>query len=112
MLSASHLSVLGRCQLPRHAEGNRASRLGAQSCHNEAALARTGQLSHSFAKERLTPPSFDSLPLCFQVVLDGAVSSLQLSNLTSHTEYLVSVVPVYDTVVGDGLRGVTSTCRS
>ncbi|NWX13949.1 COKA1 protein, partial [Aegotheles bennettii] len=44
-----------------------------------------------------------------EVVLDGAVSSLQLSNLTSHTEYLVSVFPIYDTVVGDGLRGVTST---
>ncbi|NXV40959.1 COKA1 protein, partial [Uria aalge] len=44
-----------------------------------------------------------------EVVLDGAVSSLQLSNLTSHTEYLVSVFPIYDAVVGDGLRGVTST---
>ncbi|XP_035755165.1 collagen alpha-1(XX) chain [Egretta garzetta] len=44
-----------------------------------------------------------------EVVLDGAVSSLRLSNLTSHTEYLVSVFPIYDTVVGDGLRGVTST---
>ncbi|NXY81966.1 COKA1 protein, partial [Alcedo cyanopectus] len=44
-----------------------------------------------------------------EVVLDGAVSSLQLSNLTSHTEYLVSVFPIYDTLVGDGLRGVTST---
>uniref|UniRef100_A0A8B9V526 Collagen alpha-1(XX) chain n=1 Tax=Anas zonorhyncha TaxID=75864 RepID=A0A8B9V526_9AVES len=38
-----------------------------------------------------------------------AVSSLRLSNLTSHTEYLVSVFPIYDTAVGDGLRGVTST---
>uniref|UniRef100_A0A8C0EXE8 Collagen alpha-1(XX) chain n=1 Tax=Bubo bubo TaxID=30461 RepID=A0A8C0EXE8_BUBBB len=44
-----------------------------------------------------------------EVVLDGAVSSLRLSNLTSHTEYLVSVFPIYDTAVGDGLRGVTST---
>ncbi|NXP77175.1 COKA1 protein, partial [Ramphastos sulfuratus] len=44
-----------------------------------------------------------------EVVLDGAVSSFQLSNLTSHTEYLVSVFPVYDTAVGDALRGVTST---
>ncbi|XP_054247953.1 collagen alpha-1(XX) chain [Indicator indicator] len=44
-----------------------------------------------------------------EVVLDGAVSALQLSNLSSHTEYLVSVFPVYDTAVGDGLRGVTST---
>lgn len=112
MLSASHLSVLGRCQPPQHSEGNWASCLRAHNCHNEAALAGKGQFSHSFAKERLAPPSFDSLLLRFQVVLDGAVSSLQLSNLTSHTEYLVSVVPVYDTVVGDGLRGVTSTCRS
>ncbi|NXK46977.1 COKA1 protein, partial [Chauna torquata] len=44
-----------------------------------------------------------------EVILDGAVSSLRLSNLTSHTEYLVSVIPIYDTAVGDGLRGVTST---
>ncbi|OXB67866.1 hypothetical protein ASZ78_005548, partial [Callipepla squamata] len=44
-----------------------------------------------------------------EVLLDGSISSLRLSNLTSHTEYLVSVFPVYDTVVGDGLRGVTST---
>uniref|UniRef100_A0A8B9NT82 Collagen alpha-1(XX) chain n=1 Tax=Apteryx owenii TaxID=8824 RepID=A0A8B9NT82_APTOW len=47
-----------------------------------------------------------------EVILDGAISSLQLANLTSHTEYLVSVFAIYDTVVGDGLRGVTSTCRS
>uniref|UniRef100_A0A493SYM6 Collagen alpha-1(XX) chain n=1 Tax=Anas platyrhynchos platyrhynchos TaxID=8840 RepID=A0A493SYM6_ANAPP len=44
-----------------------------------------------------------------EVILNGAVSSLRLSNLTSHTEYLVSVFPIYDTAVGDGLRGVTST---
>ncbi|KGL80655.1 Collagen alpha-1(XX) chain, partial [Tinamus guttatus] len=44
-----------------------------------------------------------------QVVLDGAISSLQLANLTSHTEYLVSVFALYDTGVGDGLRGITST---
>ncbi|OWK56567.1 Collagen alpha-1(XX) chain [Lonchura striata] len=44
-----------------------------------------------------------------EVVLEGAVSSLQLSNLTSHTEYLVSVIPVYDSAAGDALRGVTST---
>ncbi|NWR82973.1 COKA1 protein, partial [Furnarius figulus] len=52
-------------------------------------------------------PSKGGIPR--EVVLDGAVSSLRLSNLTSHTEYLVSVLPVYDTVVGDGLRGITST---
>ncbi|NXQ50181.1 COKA1 protein, partial [Catharus fuscescens] len=44
-----------------------------------------------------------------EVVLEGAECSLQLSNLTSHTEYLVSVIPVYDSALGDGLRGVTST---
>ncbi|NXH50954.1 COKA1 protein, partial [Dicaeum eximium] len=44
-----------------------------------------------------------------EVVLGGAESSLQLSNLTSQTEYVVSVIPVYDTAPGDGLRGVTST---
>lgn len=74
--------------------------------------AGKGQFSHSFAKEWPAAPCLDSPPLCFQAVLDGAISSLQLSNLTSHTEYLVSVVPVYDTVVGDALRGITSTCRS
>ncbi|KAJ7417494.1 Collagen alpha-1(XX) chain [Willisornis vidua] len=71
-----------------------------------------GQFSHFTAEEQLAPSCPGSPPLCFQVVLDGAVSSLRLSNLTSHTEYLVSVLPVYDTVVGDGLRGITSTCRS
>ncbi|XP_025948628.2 collagen alpha-1(XX) chain [Dromaius novaehollandiae] len=52
-------------------------------------------------------PSRGGIPK--EVLLDGAVSSLQLANLTSHTEYLVSVFALYDTVVGDGLRGVTST---
>uniref|UniRef100_U3K793 Collagen alpha-1(XX) chain n=1 Tax=Ficedula albicollis TaxID=59894 RepID=U3K793_FICAL len=44
-----------------------------------------------------------------EVAVEGAESSVQLSNLTSHTEYLVSVIPVYDSAPGDGLRGVTST---
>ncbi|NXR37997.1 COKA1 protein, partial [Zosterops hypoxanthus] len=44
-----------------------------------------------------------------EVILEGAVSWVQLSNLTSHTEYLVSVTPVYGAAVGDALRGVTST---
>ncbi|XP_062835111.1 collagen alpha-1(XX) chain [Anolis carolinensis] len=44
-----------------------------------------------------------------EVVLDGATSSAQLLNLTSHTEYLVSVFPIYENAVGDGLRGITST---
>ncbi|XP_072852842.2 collagen alpha-1(XX) chain [Pogona vitticeps] len=44
-----------------------------------------------------------------EVVLDGTVSTAQLVNLTSHTEYLVSVFPIYENAVGDGLRGITST---
>nr|XP_060627930.1 collagen alpha-1(XX) chain [Anolis sagrei ordinatus] len=44
-----------------------------------------------------------------EVVLDGTTSSAQLLNLTSHTEYLVSVFPIYENAVGDGLRGITST---
>ncbi|KFV72898.1 Collagen alpha-1(XX) chain, partial [Struthio camelus australis] len=52
-------------------------------------------------------PSRGGIPK--EVVLDGAISSLRLANLTSHTEYLVSVFAIYDTVVGDGLRGVIST---
>uniref|UniRef100_A0A674I1D0 Collagen alpha-1(XX) chain n=1 Tax=Terrapene triunguis TaxID=2587831 RepID=A0A674I1D0_9SAUR len=44
-----------------------------------------------------------------EVVLDGSASSTQLVNLTSHTEYLVSVFPIYENAVGDGLRGITWT---
>ncbi|XP_069506902.1 collagen alpha-1(XX) chain [Ambystoma mexicanum] len=44
-----------------------------------------------------------------EVVLDGTASSTLLQNLTSHTEYLVSVFPVYINAVGDGLRGIIST---
>uniref|UniRef100_A0A8D2KS13 Collagen type XX alpha 1 chain n=1 Tax=Varanus komodoensis TaxID=61221 RepID=A0A8D2KS13_VARKO len=52
-------------------------------------------------------PSRGGIPK--EVVLDGAASTAQLLNLTSHTEYLVSVFPIYENAVGDGLRGITST---
>uniref|UniRef100_A0A8C8R9W4 Collagen alpha-1(XX) chain n=1 Tax=Pelusios castaneus TaxID=367368 RepID=A0A8C8R9W4_9SAUR len=52
-------------------------------------------------------PSQGGIPK--EVVLDGTASSTQLVNLTSHTEYLVSVFPIYENAVGDGLRGITST---
>uniref|UniRef100_A0A8C3RP78 Collagen alpha-1(XX) chain n=1 Tax=Chelydra serpentina TaxID=8475 RepID=A0A8C3RP78_CHESE len=55
-------------------------------------------------------PSRGGIPK--EVVLDGSASSTQLVNLTSHTEYLVSVFPIYESAVGDGLRGITSTSLS
>uniref|UniRef100_A0A452GP26 Collagen alpha-1(XX) chain n=1 Tax=Gopherus agassizii TaxID=38772 RepID=A0A452GP26_9SAUR len=55
-------------------------------------------------------PSRGGIPK--EVVLDGSASSTQLVNLTSHTEYLVSVFPIYENAVGDGLRGITSTALS
>ncbi|KAM4692007.1 collagen alpha-1(XX) chain [Rhinophrynus dorsalis] len=44
-----------------------------------------------------------------EMVLDGAASSAVLMNLTSRTDYLVSVFPIYGSGVGSGLRGITST---
>ncbi|XP_063315633.1 collagen alpha-1(XX) chain [Pelobates fuscus] len=44
-----------------------------------------------------------------EVVLDGSSSSAVLVNLTSRTDYLVSVFPIYSSGVGSGLRGITST---
>ncbi|XP_075702349.1 collagen alpha-1(XX) chain [Rhinoderma darwinii] len=44
-----------------------------------------------------------------EVVLDGDSSSAVLVNLTSRTDYLVSVFPIYVSGVGAGLRGITST---
>ncbi|XP_053309723.1 collagen alpha-1(XX) chain [Spea bombifrons] len=44
-----------------------------------------------------------------EVVLDGSSSSAVLTNLTSRTDYLVSVFPIYSSGVGSGLRGITST---
>ncbi|TFK05201.1 T-box transcription factor TBX15 [Platysternon megacephalum] len=55
-------------------------------------------------------PSRGGIPK--EVVLDGSASSTQLVNLTSHTEYLVSVFPIYENAVGDGLRGIASTSLS
>ncbi|XP_069099301.1 collagen alpha-1(XX) chain [Pleurodeles waltl] len=52
-------------------------------------------------------PSKGGIPK--EVVLDGTSTSTSLLNLTSHTEYLVSVFPVYLNTVGDGLRGIIST---
>uniref|UniRef100_A0A8D0HJ24 Collagen alpha-1(XX) chain n=1 Tax=Sphenodon punctatus TaxID=8508 RepID=A0A8D0HJ24_SPHPU len=52
-------------------------------------------------------PSRGGIPK--EVVLEGTASSAQLVNLTSHTEYLVSVFPIYENTVGDGLRGITAT---
>ncbi|XP_043946388.1 collagen alpha-1(XIV) chain-like isoform X2 [Protopterus annectens] len=44
-----------------------------------------------------------------EVVVEGSVSTVTVYNLTSNTEYLVSVFPIYDKGVGDGLRGTTTT---
>ncbi|XP_025018878.1 collagen alpha-1(XX) chain [Python bivittatus] len=52
-------------------------------------------------------PSRGGIPK--EVVLDGTTSSVQLLNLTPQTEYLVSVFPIYENAVGDGLRGISST---
>ncbi|XP_053169524.1 collagen alpha-1(XX) chain isoform X2 [Hemicordylus capensis] len=52
-------------------------------------------------------PSRGGIPK--EVVLEGTAFSAQLLNLTPHTEYLVSVFPIYENAVGDGLRGITST---
>ncbi|KAL8179651.1 UNVERIFIED_CONTAM: hypothetical protein K2H54_070360, partial [Gekko kuhli] len=76
----------------------------------------TARSMHLIWKPPLTPPkkyrvvyypSRGGIPK--EVVLDGSASSAQLFNLTSHTEYLVSVFPIYENAVGDGLRGITST---
>ncbi|KAL0595826.1 Collagen alpha-1 chain [Plecturocebus cupreus] len=44
-----------------------------------------------------------------EVVVEGTATSAELHNLTSHTEYLVSVLPVYEGGVGEGLRGLVTT---
>uniref|UniRef100_A0A4X1SN98 Collagen alpha-1(XX) chain n=1 Tax=Sus scrofa TaxID=9823 RepID=A0A4X1SN98_PIG len=43
------------------------------------------------------------------VVVEGRASSAELHNLSSRTEYLVSVVPVYQAGVGEGLQGLATT---
>lgn len=50
-----------------------------------------------------------SVWLVFQVVVEGPSASTELHNLTSSTEYLVSVTPVYEAGVGEGLRGLVTT---
>lgn len=45
----------------------------------------------------------------FQVVVEGSAASVELQNLTASTEYLVSVLPVYEGGVGKGLRGLATT---
>ncbi|KAM3839254.1 collagen alpha-1(XX) chain isoform 2-T4 [Vipera latastei] len=52
-------------------------------------------------------PSRGGIPK--EVILDGVTSSVELLNLTPQTEYLVSVFPIYENAVGDGLRGISST---
>ncbi|XP_007952895.1 collagen alpha-1(XX) chain [Orycteropus afer afer] len=44
-----------------------------------------------------------------EVVVEAPTSSAELRNLTSSTEYLVSVLPVYASGVGEGLRGLATT---
>nr|XP_010341499.2 LOW QUALITY PROTEIN: collagen alpha-1(XX) chain [Saimiri boliviensis boliviensis] len=44
-----------------------------------------------------------------EVVVEGPAASVELHNLTSHTQYLVSVLPVYGGGVGEGLRGLVTT---
>ncbi|XP_004430569.1 PREDICTED: collagen alpha-1(XX) chain [Ceratotherium simum simum] len=44
-----------------------------------------------------------------EVELEGPTASLELHNLTSSTEYLVSVFPIYETGVGEGLWGLVTT---
>ncbi|KAM7237342.1 hypothetical protein CapIbe_011586 [Capra ibex] len=44
-----------------------------------------------------------------EVVVEGPTSSAQLHNLTSGTEYLVSVFPLYKAGVGEGLQGLATT---
>ena len=41
--------------------------------------------------------------------MEGPVSSMELGNLTSSTEYLVSVLPVYESGVGKSLQGRATT---
>ncbi|KAM9589757.1 LOW QUALITY PROTEIN: collagen alpha-1(XX) chain [Trichechus inunguis] len=44
-----------------------------------------------------------------EVVVEAPISSVELRNLTSSTEYLISVLPVYAGGVGEGLRGLATT---
>ncbi|KAM9067326.1 collagen alpha-1(XX) chain isoform 3-T3 [Sarcophilus harrisii] len=44
-----------------------------------------------------------------EVTVEGATSSAQLLNLTSNTEYLITVFPVYKDGVGEGLQDIVTT---
>ncbi|XP_069739910.1 collagen alpha-1(XIV) chain-like isoform X2 [Narcine bancroftii] len=44
-----------------------------------------------------------------EVFVDGTVSSVVLENLHSLTEYQIAVFPIYETFVGEGLRGIETT---
>ncbi|XP_020029331.2 collagen alpha-1(XX) chain isoform X1 [Castor canadensis] len=44
-----------------------------------------------------------------EVLVEGPASSMELQNLTSSTEYLISVLPVYEGGVGEGLQGLAIT---
>ncbi|XP_054946637.1 LOW QUALITY PROTEIN: collagen alpha-1(XX) chain [Physeter macrocephalus] len=44
-----------------------------------------------------------------EVVVEAPTSSAELHSLTSSTEYLVSVLPVYKAGVGEGLQGLVTT---
>ncbi|CAH6776643.1 Col20a1 [Phodopus roborovskii] len=44
-----------------------------------------------------------------EVVVEGPASSMELQNLTSNTEYVVSVLPVYESGFGKSLQGRTTT---
>ncbi|XP_009435897.2 collagen alpha-1(XX) chain isoform X6 [Pan troglodytes] len=44
-----------------------------------------------------------------EVVVEGPAASTELHNLASRTEYLVSVFPIYEGGVGEGLRGLVTT---
>nr|XP_021503550.1 collagen alpha-1(XX) chain [Meriones unguiculatus]XP_021503561.1 collagen alpha-1(XX) chain [Meriones unguiculatus] len=44
-----------------------------------------------------------------EMVVEGPVSSMELRNLTSNTEYLVSVLPVYESGLGKSLQGRATT---
>ncbi|XP_049725627.1 collagen alpha-1(XX) chain-like isoform X2 [Elephas maximus indicus] len=52
-------------------------------------------------------PSRGSAPR--EVVVETPTSSAELRNLTSSTEYLISVLPVYAGGVGEGLQGLATT---
>lgn len=50
-----------------------------------------------------------SCPTPVKVVVEGPTSSTELHNLTSNTEYLFSVLPVYESGIGEGLQGRATT---